>query len=122
MGVMRATDQVTIVEGGIGDTTELETKVEELNNNLTNINNNQIKYKTLEFDVTVGSNAPIAIYNYSDDEDLKNAEIVGIVPTQINLFTTISLYNLNININTKVISIWVSTGQRVSGYYSVLYR
>ena len=38
MGVMRATDQVTIVEGGIGDTTELEAKVEELNNNLTNIN------------------------------------------------------------------------------------
>ena len=34
MGVMRATDQVTIVEGGIGDTTELEAKVEELNNNL----------------------------------------------------------------------------------------
>ena len=34
MGVMKATDQVTIVEGGIGDTTELETKVEELNNNL----------------------------------------------------------------------------------------
>lgn len=36
MGVMKATDQVTIVEGGIGDTTELEAKVEELNNNLTN--------------------------------------------------------------------------------------
>lgn len=35
MGVMRATDQVTIVEGGIRDTTELEAKVEELNNNLT---------------------------------------------------------------------------------------
>ena len=35
MGVMRATDQVTIVEGGIGDTTELEAKVDELNNNLT---------------------------------------------------------------------------------------
>ena len=34
MGVMKATDQVTIVEGGIGDTTELEAKVEELNNNL----------------------------------------------------------------------------------------
>lgn len=36
MGVMKATDQVTIVEGGIGDTTELEAKVEELNNNLSN--------------------------------------------------------------------------------------
>lgn len=35
MGVMKAADQVTIVEGGIGDTTELEAKVEELNNNLT---------------------------------------------------------------------------------------
>ena len=39
MGVMRATDQVTIVEGGIGDTTELETKVEELNNNLASSSN-----------------------------------------------------------------------------------
>lgn len=46
MGVMRATDQVTIIEGGIGDTTELETKVEELNNNLTNI-------------ITVSGNTPL---------------------------------------------------------------
>ena len=103
MGVMRATDQVTIVEGGIGDTTE-------------------IKYKTLEYDVTAASNAPIAIYDYSNDEDLKNAEIVGIVPIQVNFFTTVSFYNLNTNINTKVIAIWVGTGQRVSGRYSVLYR
>ena len=43
MGVMRATDQVTIVEGGIGDTTELEAKVEELNNNLT-ANSQPFKY------------------------------------------------------------------------------
>ena len=35
MGVMKATDQVTIVEVEGGDTTELEAKVEELNNNLT---------------------------------------------------------------------------------------
>lgn len=103
MGVMRATDQVTIVEGGIGNTTE-------------------IKYKTLEYDVTATSNVPIAIYDYSDDEDLKNAEIVGIVPIQTNFFTTVSLYNLNTNINTKVIAICVGTGQRVSGRYSVLYR
>ena len=111
--------QNKVITKAINDT---NTAVNELNNNLTNINNNQIKYKTLEFDVTVGSNAPIAIYNYSDDEDLKNAEIVGIAPMQINLFTTVSLYNFNININTKVITILVSTGQRVSGYYSVLYR
>ena len=103
MGVMRAADQVTIVEVNGGDTTE-------------------IKYKTLEYDVTVGSNTPIEIYNYSNDEDLKNAEIVGIVPIQTNFFTTVSFYNLNININTKVIAIWVGTGQRVSGRYSVLYR
>ena len=53
MGVMRATDQVTIVEGGIGDTTELETKIDELNNNLSmeiikggNITISDVQYNT----------------------------------------------------------------------------
>ena len=46
MGVMRATDQVTIVEGGIGDTTELDAKVEEINNNLTATDNTKFRFAT----------------------------------------------------------------------------
>lgn len=46
MGVMKATDQVTIVEGAIGDTTELEAKVEELNNNLTAKDSTKFRFAT----------------------------------------------------------------------------
>ena len=46
MGVMRATDQVTIVEGGIVDTTELEAKVEELNNNLPAKDSTKFRFAT----------------------------------------------------------------------------
>lgn len=44
MGVMKATDQVTIVEVEGGDTTELKTKVEELNNNLTASNSTVFRF------------------------------------------------------------------------------
>ena len=96
--------------------------VNDTNTAVNELNNNQIKYKTLEFDITAESNVPISIYDYSNDEDLKNAEIVGIVSIQANFFTTVSLYNLDINISAKVIYIWVGTGQHISGRYSVLYR
>ena len=89
---------------------------------LDEVNDSSIKYKTLEFDSTFSNNSSTVIYDYSNDEDLKDAEIIGIATIGINLFTTFSWTTFYVDKTKKTISLVVQAGQRIAGTYSVLYK
>ena len=94
-----------------------------LNNSIqASLQNDLIKYKILSFDGTFASNSGNIIYDFSNDEDLKDAEIISISPLHIGLYSANTWYNIDVNPTTKKIILLVGTGQRVGGTYSILYK
>ena len=94
-----------------------------LNNSFqASLQNSLIKYKILSFSGTFASNSGNIIYDYSNDEDLKDAEIISISPLHIGLYSAITWYNFDVNLTTKKIHLLVGTGQRIDGTYSILYK
>ena len=94
-----------------------------LNNSFqASLQNDLIKYKILSFDGTFATNSSNTIYNYSNDEDLKDAEIIGVSPLHIGLYSAITWINITVNTTAKNIYLLVGTGQRVGGTYSILYK
>ena len=94
-----------------------------LNNSFqASLQNNLIKYKILSFSGTFASNSVNIIYDFSNDEDLKDAEIIGVLSLHIGLYYEITWYNIDVNPTTKKICLLVGAGQRVEGIYSILYK
>lgn len=81
-----------------------------------------IKYKTLTFDSTFEGKQSTLIYDFSNDEDLKDAEIIGLIPIGISLYNYIAWWFYTVDTINKKVYFAIEQGQRVSGVYSILYK